>query len=110
MFDFSFGELALIVLVALLVVGPKDLPVVIRTIGRWAGQFKSIADEFKEGFKSVMDESSIKEISEDVHMAHEEVQYIRDERGNMQRVYDISDFLDERERSTKILPEENHKD
>jgi len=86
MLDFSFGELGLIVLVALIIVGPKDLPVVMRTLG----------------LKSAMQESQLKDIENDINAIHEEVKFIRDEQGNLQRVYDISDFLDERER-TKVV-------
>lgn len=38
MFDFSFGELALCFIVALVVPGPEKLPKVARPVGRWAGQ------------------------------------------------------------------------
>lgn len=38
MFDISFGELALVFIVALIVLGPEKLPKVARTVGRWAGQ------------------------------------------------------------------------
>jgi Tat protein translocase TatB subunit len=99
MLDFSFGELALVVLVALLVVGPKDLPVVMRAVGKWFGQFKVIADEFREGFKSAMHGGGLGEMEKDLTAIHHESEYIRDQDGNLQRTYDIADFLDERERS-----------
>ncbi len=41
MFDFSFGELLLCFLIALVVLGPQRLPGVARAIGRWTGQAKS---------------------------------------------------------------------
>lgn len=41
MFDFSFGELLLCFLIALIVLGPQRLPGVARAIGRWTGQAKS---------------------------------------------------------------------
>lgn len=101
MLDFSFGELALIVLVALLIVGPKDLPVVMRAIGRWMGQFKGITNEFRQGFKSAMEHTGLDGIEKDIHGIHQEVRYIRDQQGNLQRTYDISDFL-EHENQAKI--------
>jgi sec-independent protein translocase protein TatB len=94
MLDFSFGELALIALVALLVVGPKDLPVVLRTVGRWVGQCKGIADEFKEGFKSAMQDSEFSELHSSVNELRQQGNYIRDLQGNLQRTYDIPDFLE----------------
>ncbi len=94
MLDFSFGEIALVVFVALVVVGPKDLPVVMRTLGRWFGQFKNITDEFREGFRSAMHGTSLEDVEQDIHEIHKEIKYIRDQEGNLQRVYDISDFTD----------------
>lgn len=41
MFDISFGELALCLVVALVILGPERLPKVARTVGRWMGQAKS---------------------------------------------------------------------
>lgn len=41
MFDFSFGELLLCFLVALIVLGPQRLPGVARAVGRWTGQAKA---------------------------------------------------------------------
>jgi TatA/E family protein of Tat protein translocase len=53
MFDFSPEKLLLIAAVALIFVGPKRLPAIGRSIGRWLGEFRratgSIADEMKEG-------------------------------------------------------------
>src|SRR6266851_9646423 len=53
MFDFSPEKLLLIAAVALILVGPKRLPAIGRTIGRWLGDMRratgSIADEMKEG-------------------------------------------------------------
>ncbi|WP_308387650.1 Sec-independent protein translocase protein TatB [Acidithiobacillus sp. AMEEHan] len=40
MFDFSFGELALLAVIALLVVGPEKLPELARTAGKWVGYFR----------------------------------------------------------------------
>jgi sec-independent protein translocase protein TatB len=104
MLDFSFGELAVIVLVALLIVGPKDLPKVMHAIGRWFGQFKGIADEFRAGVKSAMRESQLEDVEKDLSDIHNEINYIRDQNGNLQRVYDISDFMDERERAKVQAP------
>ena len=98
MLDFSFGELALVALVAFLVVGPKDFPVIMRTLGRWAGQCKKVTDEFRAGFHSAMQQHDIKDIETDIATIQEEMNFIRDQSGNLQRVYDISEYLDEEKR------------
>lgn len=105
MLDFSFGEIALVVLVALLVVGPKDLPVMLRTIGRWFGQFKSITDEFKEGFRSAMEDTSLDEMKKDMNEIHEEIKYITDDQGRLQRVYDPSTLVDHSKITTTATKE-----
>jgi Tat protein translocase TatB subunit len=105
MFDFSFGELVLVVLVALLVVGPKELPRVMYAVGRWFGQFKGMTDDFREGFKTAIREHQLEDVEKELTTLHTEIEYIRDQDGNMQRIYDISDFLDERERSkVTVIP------
>lgn len=92
MLDFSFGEITLIALVALLVVGPKDIPIVMRTLGKWMGQCKGIADEFRAGFKSAFDHHSLTDLKQEMQSLGDEARFIRDEQGNLQRVYDISDL------------------
>ena len=103
MFDFSFGELAIVVLVALLIVGPKDLPKVMHAVGRWFGQFKGMADDFRAGVKSAMLQGQLEDVEKDLNAIHDEIKYIRDQNGNLQRVYDISDFMDERDRNKAAI-------
>lgn len=46
MFDVSFGELTLILAVALVILGPERLPKVVRSVGRWMGQARSYVRNF----------------------------------------------------------------
>ncbi len=114
MLDFSFGELGLIALVALIIVGPKDFPVIMRTIGRWCGKFKSITDEFRVGFRSAMQQSGMGDVETDLATIREEMNFIRDQNGHLQRVYDISDFIEEGKRAqmtplpAKEIPLQTH--
>lgn len=50
MFDIGFWEMAVIALVALLVIGPRELPVLIRGLSRWMARARKIAGEFKAEF------------------------------------------------------------
>jgi Tat protein translocase TatB subunit len=65
MFDFGMGELVVIFVVALIVVGPKKLPEVARAIGKGLGSLKKTLDEVKEGVQTevneIKDTSGIKE-------------------------------------------------
>ena len=51
MFDISWGELLVIGMVALIVIGPKELPGVLRTIGQWMGKIRRMASEFQGQFQ-----------------------------------------------------------
>ena len=47
MFGFSFGELVVLVIVAIVVIGPKDLPKVLRRMGQWAGKLRRMASDIR---------------------------------------------------------------
>ena len=47
MFGFSFGELVVLIIVAIVVIGPKDLPKVLRRVGQWAGKLRRMAADLR---------------------------------------------------------------
>jgi len=69
MFDFSWSELALIGVVALVVIGPKDLPRVMRTVGLWVGKARAIAREFQSSLDQMIRESALEEMRKSVERA-----------------------------------------
>jgi sec-independent protein translocase protein TatB len=69
MFDFSWSELALIGVVALVVIGPKDLPRVMRTVGIWVGKARAIAREFQSSLDQMMREAELEEMRKQVEQA-----------------------------------------
>ncbi|GAA4819944.1 hypothetical protein GCM10023232_16180 [Sphingosinicella ginsenosidimutans] len=62
MFGIDSGELMVIALVALVVIGPKDLPRVMRTVGHWVGQARGMARHFRSGFDAMIRESELEEM------------------------------------------------
>ncbi|HKT14915.1 MAG TPA: Sec-independent protein translocase protein TatB [Allosphingosinicella sp.] len=62
MFDVAPTELLLIAIVALLVIGPKDLPRVMRTVGHWAGRARGVARHFRSGFDAMIREAELEEM------------------------------------------------
>ena len=62
MFDVAPTELLLVALVALIVIGPKDLPRVMRTIGHWVGRARGVARHFRAGFDTMMREAELEEM------------------------------------------------
>ena len=65
MFD-SWSEMFVIALVALVVIGPKDLPRVLRTVGRWVGKAKRVSYEFKRHVDDMMRESELDEVRQQI--------------------------------------------
>lgn len=68
MFDFglSMGELMVIALVALIVVGPKDLPRMLRMVGRFVTQLRGMAGEFQRHLDSAIREAGIEDVKKEV--------------------------------------------
>ncbi|MCG8357424.1 MAG: Sec-independent protein translocase protein TatB [Kiloniellales bacterium] len=61
MFDIGGLEMALILLVALLVVGPKELPRLLKTVGHWVRKARSLAREFQSGLDDIVREAELDE-------------------------------------------------
>lgn len=66
MFDISWSELLILGIVTLIFVGPKELPVFLRTIGKYVGMVKRQAGEFREQFDSAMREAELDQIRKDM--------------------------------------------
>jgi len=66
MFDLGWTELLLIGIVALIVVGPKDLPAMFRTLGRFTAKARNMAREFQKAFDEAADQSGMKDTVKDL--------------------------------------------
>ena len=66
MFDFSWGELLLIGIVALVAIGPKELPGVLRTLGQWTAKLRRMAAEFQNQFQEAMREAELADLKKEV--------------------------------------------
>ena len=66
MFDIAWSELALIGAVALIVIGPKDLPRVMRSLGQWTRRARAMAAEFQRNLDDMMREAELDEIRKEV--------------------------------------------
>jgi sec-independent protein translocase protein TatB len=65
MLDLGWQELFLISLVAIIVVGPKDLPVLIRSITKWFRTVKSIVSTFQDSLEEIARETELQKIRDD---------------------------------------------
>jgi sec-independent protein translocase protein TatB len=66
MFDFSWGEVMVIGGVALIVIGPKDLPKALRTVGQMVSKVRSMAGDFQSQFNEAMREAELDEVRKDL--------------------------------------------
>jgi sec-independent protein translocase protein TatB len=62
MFDVGASELLLIVIVAVVVIGPKDMPLAMRTAGRWIGKMRKISGHFRAGIDAMVREAELEEM------------------------------------------------
>jgi len=62
MFDIAPTELLLCAVVALLVIGPKDLPKAMRVVGHWVGRARGVARHFRSGFDAMVREAELEEM------------------------------------------------
>lgn len=66
MFDIAWSELIIIAVVALIVIGPKELPGVLRGIGHWMGKIRRMASEFQGQFQEAMREAEMADLKKQV--------------------------------------------
>ncbi|MFN3846599.1 MAG: Sec-independent protein translocase protein TatB [Paracoccaceae bacterium] len=69
MFDFGMSELLVIGIVALIVIGPKDLPELFRSLGRFTAKMRGMAREFSRAMEAAADEAGVKDVAKDLKTA-----------------------------------------
>ena len=69
MFDLGFGELLIIGIVALIVVGPKDLQVLFRNAGRFMGKARGMAREFSRAMNEAADDTGVRDLAKTIKTA-----------------------------------------
>ena len=69
MFDIGWSEMAVIALVALVVIGPKDLPKAMKTVAFWVRKARRLASEFHSGIDQLVREAELEEAREAIRSA-----------------------------------------
>jgi sec-independent protein translocase protein TatB len=62
----GFSEIILLAVLALVVVGPKDLPLMMRKLGRWTAKLRGMAQEFRSGFDELARQAELDELRKEV--------------------------------------------
>ena len=66
MFDFGWTEILLVAVVAIIVIGPKDLPRAMRSVGQWTGRVKRMAGDFQRQFNEAVREAELEDVKNEV--------------------------------------------
>lgn len=62
MFDIGWDEMLLTVIIAIIVIGPKDLPQALRVAGGWLGKMRRISGHFRSGIETMIREAELEEM------------------------------------------------
>ncbi|MDY7097428.1 MAG: Sec-independent protein translocase protein TatB [Pseudomonadota bacterium] len=73
MFDIGALELLVIVIVAVVVIGPKDMPLAMRTVGRWVGKVRRVSAHFRSGIDAMVREAELEDMEKQWKARNEEI-------------------------------------
>jgi sec-independent protein translocase protein TatB len=73
MFDLGWSEILVIVVVAILVVGPNELPRMMRTFGEWVSKMRRMAQHFQSGVDEMIRQSELEDLRKDLKSIHRDV-------------------------------------
>ncbi len=90
MFDVSFGELVLLMLVAVIFIRPKDVPVVIRSVAMVIKYFRDLGAEIKQVFDDIAKEAGVDDIKSKLDA---EIELIKGDDGKFYESYKMPDIL-----------------
>jgi sec-independent protein translocase protein TatB len=95
MFDLGLTELLVIGIVALIIVGPKDLPVLFRRVGEFVGRMKGMAREFTSAMNDAADQAGVKDVAKTMRAAADPVKTGLDKVGEATKEFTNFDPLSE---------------
>jgi sec-independent protein translocase protein TatB len=88
MFDLSLGEIMLVVIVAAVFIGPKEMPVVIRGIAKLMKSIRALASEIRAAFDELAKETGTKDALDEMN---DSIRYIRGDDGKLYESYSLED-------------------
>jgi sec-independent protein translocase protein TatB len=69
MFDIGWTEMFVVIVVAVIVIGPKDLPRTLRTIGQWVGKVRAVGRDFQRGLDDMIREAELDDMKKKLDTA-----------------------------------------
>lgn len=111
MFDFSLAELLVVMLVALVVIGPEEMPTVARGILKAIRSVRHFYASIRQQMLEIVDDESIRTIKNEVHQIQGGKRFILDDEGNYREVFDVAELTklrDEAHTSSEKPKEATH--
>jgi sec-independent protein translocase protein TatB len=106
MIDLSWSHILIVLIVALVVVGPKDLPRLMHTLGRWMAKARAMADQFRRSFDEMSRQTELDELRAEIDSLRRERPFAGIEQTLHQPVLPPVDAPESREDVPPILPTE----
>ncbi|MEZ5933396.1 MAG: Sec-independent protein translocase protein TatB [Alphaproteobacteria bacterium] len=96
MFDIGWSEMAVIMLLALIVIGPKDLPRVARTVGQWVRKGRMLAREFQSSLEEMAKEADLDDVKKEIEKVgrtdlKKTIEKTVDPKGELAKAFDVQD-------------------
>lgn len=109
MFGFGWGEMVVIGIVALIAIGPKELPTVLRTIGQWMGKVRRMANEFQGQFNEALREAELTDLkkhADDIAADVTNFDPMKETQQEMEKAFAFDDPLKDLDTSLEPKPAE----
>lgn len=107
MFNFGWGELVVIGIVALIAIGPKELPTVLRSLGHWMGKIRRMASEFQGQFHEAIREAELTDLkkqAEEMTSGMTNFDPLGDTQKDVERALELPDLDKPQETKTEPPP------
>jgi len=115
MFDIGWTEITVILVVAIIVIGPKDLPKVLRTVGQWVAKAKAMTRDFRSHVDEMIRETEIDEVKKQIDSidkfdANSTLENTIDADGDIREAFDFDDLntIDSNDQSQNEGPKDNN--
>lgn len=82
MFDIGWSEMLFMIVLAIVIVGPKELPALMKTVGRWVTKAKQMSREFQHNLEIVAEEAQLKDIQDELKADLKSIQDLGNEISN----------------------------
>jgi sec-independent protein translocase protein TatB len=108
MFGFGWGEIVVIGIVALIAIGPKELPTVLRSLGQWMGKIRRMANEFQGQFQEALREAELTDLkkqAEEMTTSITSFDPLADTQKEMEKTFDFDDPLKDTPKSDGLTAE-----